>query len=191
MSDAFSTLNNRLLEAIHRQGFSLRINGDIIELCREEDAGRFRTEQLEKRLSILEKTTYSRLKQMKAELSELKKTVNDHLAPAPAPTAIQLIARERKRQIEVEGFDVKHDDRHSMGQLASAAACYAMGTRDIFTGTIGSVGTIDCPSPVWPFTPTWDKRAKHSRLKQLVIAGALIAAEIDRLYRGGHRIDDK
>jgi len=31
--------------------------------------------------------------------------------------------------------------------------------------------------------PAWDKRKKHNKLRRLVIAGALIAAEIDRLQR--------
>lgn len=37
----------------------------------------------------------------------------------------------------------------------------------------------------WPWPTEWDKRGKHSRHRQLEIAGALIAAEIDRLRRAG------
>jgi hypothetical protein len=32
----------------------------------------------------------------------------------------------------------------------------------------------------------WDKREKHSRIRRLEIAGALIAAEIDRLTADGN-----
>jgi transcription elongation factor Elf1 len=104
------------------------------------------------------------------------------------------IAAERKRQRDKEGFTDAHDDSHKNGQLAMAGACYAMGTLDIYTGTVRAVhglhrkaGIIERPHLVWPWAPEWDKRSKHSRLRQLEIAGALIAAEIDRLVRGGHR----
>jgi hypothetical protein len=104
----------------------------------------------------------------------------------------RLITKERQRQIEVEGFNHKHDDAHIFGELARAAAVYAMGTRNIFTG-FPRGPSRRCPSPtltniapVWPFSQEYDKRKKHSRIRQLEIAGALIAAEIDRLLRGGH-----
>ena len=40
----------------------------------------------------------------------------------------------------------------------------------------------------WPakWSAAWDKRSKHNRLRRLTIAGALIAAEIDRLGRKEH-----
>lgn len=39
----------------------------------------------------------------------------------------------------------------------------------------------------WPWSDAWDKRKKHDRIRQLSIAGALIAAEINRLLaaKGG------
>jgi hypothetical protein len=40
-------------------------------------------------------------------------------------TGIELIAEERKRQIEVEGWTAEHDDEHTDGELALAAVCYA------------------------------------------------------------------
>lgn len=104
-------------------------------------------------------------------------------------SGVERIAAERSRQIIVEGFGSEHDDRHSQGQLARAAAVYAMGPWEIYTGRpteIRSVPVLRKPSPVWPFDRKWDKRRDHTRLRQLEIAGALIAAEIDRLLRGGH-----
>jgi hypothetical protein len=37
----------------------------------------------------------------------------------------------------------------------------------------------------WRRVKVWDKREKHDRMRRLEIAGALIAAEIDRLEAGG------
>ena len=38
-------------------------------------------------------------------------------------------------------------------------------------------------TPYWPWDKSYNKRHKHNRIRQLEIAGALIAAEIDRLLR--------
>ena len=40
--------------------------------------------------------------------------------------AIDDVAAERKRQIEVEGWTAEHDDYHPPGELAQAGACYAL-----------------------------------------------------------------
>jgi hypothetical protein len=92
---------------------------------------------------------------------------------------VELIAAERKRQVEKEGFDAGHDEQHGDDALAWAAACYAAPGR-IWVAVTGS-GRISFQDP-WPdWDPEWDKRKKHPRLRQLVIAGAFIAAEIDRI----------
>ncbi len=44
-------------------------------------------------------------------------------------TGVELIAEERQRQIYVEGWSPEHDSNHEEGQLAEAAACYAMAHR--------------------------------------------------------------
>jgi predicted RNase H-like nuclease (RuvC/YqgF family) len=82
------------------------------------------------------------------------------------------IAEERKRQIEAENYSTAHDDKHRYGELAAAAMVYAANDEDL--------GAVDY---LWPWQPEENKREKHSRIRQLVIAGALIAAEIDRLRR--------
>ena len=48
-------------------------------------------------------------------------------------TGIEFISDERKRQIEVEGYDEEHDDRHYDNELAIAASCYCLpsGQREI------------------------------------------------------------
>lgn len=42
-------------------------------------------------------------------------------------SGIEIIAEERKRQIEVEGWTLEHDDEHRCGELSDAAVCYATG----------------------------------------------------------------
>jgi hypothetical protein len=96
----------------------------------------------------------------------------------PLPTGVSLIADERLRQIAVEGWTSEHDAQHTHGELAIAAACYAVaGTdADVFGGPYRASW-----EDAWPWGAKWDKREKHSEIRRLVIAGALIAAEIDRL----------
>ncbi len=97
---------------------------------------------------------------------------------------ITLIAIERKRQVEHEGYTAAHDDEHG-AEMAMAAACYAVhGTGakvlEQITAPTGAQQHVDAYPWGWP-----DKRKEHTRLRQLAIAGALIAAEIDRLIRTG------
>jgi len=78
------------------------------------------------------------------------------------------IMAERRRQIDVEGWTPEHDDtEHTAGELANAAAAWAR-TQQIVMA--------------WPGNSPTDKRSKPRR-RQLVIAGALILAEIERLDR--------
>jgi hypothetical protein len=78
---------------------------------------------------------------------------------------IDEIAAERRRQVEVEGWSTSHDDDHDKGELAKAAACYAIGFRD----------------PWWPWNVKWWN--PHGRRRNLIKAAALIVAEIERLDR--------
>ena len=88
---------------------------------------------------------------------------------------IEFIAVERARQIQREGWTHEHDDRHTAGELAITAACYAVHHTDANVKVRGA--------DAWPFGSCEDKRMKHPTIKALAIAGALIAAEIDRLQR--------
>lgn len=85
-------------------------------------------------------------------------------------TGVAAIAAERQRQIGSEGFDPKHDDAHTIGELAMAAAAYVENAGD----------KADVPA-LWPWADHWWKPT--DRRGDLVKAGALIAAEIDRLDR--------
>lgn len=96
-----------------------------------------------------------------------------------AMNGLGLIAAERQRQIEEEGWTLEHDDSHGEDELAMAAACYAL-PAGVRRWQFGSRGPILLRS-LWPWEPKWFKRSDRKR--ELVKAGALIAAEIDRLER--------
>lgn len=92
------------------------------------------------------------------------------------------IAFERERQKASEGWTEEHDDAHDAGEMGIAAACYAANER-IFVRTDVDGELADA----WPWDKAWDKRAKHDRRRQLVIAGALVVAELERILRQDER----
>jgi hypothetical protein len=97
---------------------------------------------------------------------------------ATKKTGCELIAEERKRQIEKEGWTEQHDKEHSKGELAIAGACYA------FAGIYGPDTQNGILTPdFWPWDEEWWKPCPGNRIKELTKAGALIAAEIDRELR--------
>lgn len=85
-------------------------------------------------------------------------------------TGIEHIIEERQRQISIEGYTSDHDDKHTNAELARAGACYV-----IDYATPAHVGFA------WPWDKRWWKPTPNDPIKQLAKAGALIAAEIDRL----------
>jgi hypothetical protein len=93
-------------------------------------------------------------------------------------SVIDEIAAERRRQIEAEGWTPEHDsEEHQTGDLARAAACYAI-SRDIEmhrTSYHGERGDRLFPSD-------WEWKPKDRR-RDLIRAAALIVAEIERLDR--------
>lgn len=103
-------------------------------------------------------------------------------------TGVDLISFERFRQQTSLGWTDKHDDQHKDRELSRAAACYALHDENMAVCEV-CYGNVDDTNVslehAWPsnWDPKWDKRNKHDRIKRLVIAGALIAAEIDRCLR--------
>ncbi len=90
-------------------------------------------------------------------------------------TGIELIAEERERQIKEEGWTPEHDAKYNYHELARAAACYA---------TPGYLRVKINGQPCgWPFSKDWWKPSPQDRKRELVKAGALIAAELDRLIQ--------
>ncbi|HHG4357539.1 TPA: hypothetical protein ACPWEY_001243 [Pseudomonas aeruginosa] len=89
------------------------------------------------------------------------------------------VLAERRRQVETEGFDASHDDMATRGQIARAAGCYALHAGGI--GTDWPDGIRNGSALFWPWDKEWWK--PRPARENLVRAGALILAEIDRLDR--------
>ena len=92
-------------------------------------------------------------------------------------TGIDRIAAERDRQVQVELYSIDDDyDNNKDDQLALAAACYAIPAhRRVFT---------EKGIPVlWDWDDAYWRPKPENRIRELEKAGALIAAEIDRLLR--------
>jgi hypothetical protein len=95
---------------------------------------------------------------------------------------IEIIAAERQRQIEKEGFTGLHDSQHTDESLAMVAASYALPPylrekNQIITIDFGKVPRW------WPlhWNLNWWKPTPMDRIRELSKAGALCAAEIDRI----------
>lgn len=93
------------------------------------------------------------------------------------PQAWLDVQAERRRQVEAEGWTPDHDDEHGGGQMARAAACYALA---------GSCAPNDETAAIlvdlaWPWAPEWWKPTASRR--DLVKSAALILAELERLDR--------
>lgn len=87
--------------------------------------------------------------------------------------AVVSVLAERERQQAEEGWTPEHDDEHCNGELAMAAVCYINET-----GTVNRNGGKPWG---WPWDASWWK--PNARRRNLVKAGALILAEIERLDR--------
>jgi len=88
---------------------------------------------------------------------------------------------ERDRQISAEGWSAEHDDAHGNCSLARAAAAYALvGSSD--GRVIGDEMEPSIVTRIWPWDDEWWKPSGVRR-RNLIKAGALILAEIERLDR--------
>ncbi len=97
-------------------------------------------------------------------------------------TGVELIAEERQRQIE-KGFTQEHDAKHEVWEYVAAANCYSVAANvsnsTEFFRTEAEKLILEGIRREWP----WDKESfkPTTSLRDLVKAGALIAAAIDRL----------
>lgn len=114
---------------------------------------------------------------------------NNALYTAP-PASEQLtdaardVLAERRRQVEDEQWTPEHDDRYRQRQLAMAAACYAAAVpvHDVLDCSNGQIEKrVPAMPSAWPWAASWWKPG--TARKNLVRAGALILAEIERLDR--------
>jgi hypothetical protein len=89
---------------------------------------------------------------------------------------IEELAIERHRQISGEGYGLDHDDFHTGGEIAAAAAAYTYAAFKPQSQFI---------SHMWPWA--WGSfKPTHAR-RNLIKAGAMIIAEIGRIDRARRR----
>jgi len=89
-------------------------------------------------------------------------------------TGAEMIAVERQRQIDVEGYTAAHDEGHA-SELLAAAACY------LTPASRRSTPSGWTTPLAWPWGSEFWKPTPDDRSRELVKAGALIAAAIDSL----------
>jgi hypothetical protein len=94
--------------------------------------------------------------------------------------AAQDVLAERQRQISVEDYHTSHDDEHVNDEIAALACFYAMppAARDWPAEETGYGATFGAA-----ITPTDCSTTTGDRRRELVKAGALILAELERLDR--------
>lgn len=101
-------------------------------------------------------------------------------------SGIELIVAERQRQISKEKWSASHDDGHEHKELARAATAYALHyvSRGWTFKDEPKTYQNEKPPDEWP----WDDIDWNPQdpIRDLVKAGALIAAELDRLERLKH-----
>ena len=99
--------------------------------------------------------------------------------------AIEDVLAERRRQVEAEGWTPDHDAAHHQGELAGAAACYAMHELSFTIPNIKLGHAVAVlVKDLWPWAASWWKPT--DRRRNLVKAAALLIAEIERLDRSSH-----
>lgn len=114
---------------------------------------------------------------MKSNKSKLRKK-GVAVRSSAGLAGVELIKAERLRQISQEGWSLDHDRTHKKHELALAASSYlnAVASPDEEGDESGKVR----PCWDWPWSKKWWKPSEDP-VRNLVKAGALIAAEIDRL----------
>ena len=131
--------------------------------------------------------SYAILRRAAAEIRRLRAALAER--DAMLAKATRDVFAERERQKAVEGWTPEHDDQHSYGEMATAAACYAapfslfqshVFAHDVQGGHRESKAFVQY-RPAWPWAHHWWK--PKDRRRDLVRAGALILAEIERLDR--------
>lgn len=103
---------------------------------------------------------------------------------------LKLLAAERVRQISVKGYDEGHDAEHTGNELAYEAMARIGVVLDVLNCPGGASSTGNYP--MWAYDTTSEERAYYEKVRadplaELVKAGALIIAEIDRLMRASEK----
>ncbi|MCM8191330.1 ead/Ea22-like family protein [Enterobacter hormaechei] len=121
-------------------------------------------------LRIMASAVESYTDELIAALESAEKRIAELEVRAFNPALLDVIS-ERQRQRAIEGWTSEHDDAYQNSELNDAAACYAIHAHNQGFSTPAH----------WPWSPDWWKQSGPRR--DLVKAGALILAEIERLDR--------
>jgi hypothetical protein len=128
-----------------------------------------------------DRVTVDEVKDMQKVLEAAEVVTEQQIQKAPRVlTGAKLISDEREAQLE--HYDADHDAHEVKGELAAAAALYAADDTYVDEILREKLSRADY-TQLWPWHDGSypDKRGILERIRQLTIAGALIAAEIDRL----------
>jgi len=118
---------------------------------------------------------------MEAEIAELRRA----LTQSESTLAARDVLAERQRQVDREGYSHENDDAHILGELGAYAAFYALppAARDWPAAETGYGATWGEAIVPW----NWAAPKPGVRREELVKAGALVLAEIERLDRAEGR----
>ena len=169
-------------EALKREGtVQAREIAALRKAIEQANTERFVTAEQEIRLGIVKAGcfNFSELRMVEAAEAYVRggfQALTDvlvkwQIADGSTTHGIEAIRDERLRQVNDEGWDANHDDEHDRDQLVLAAANYAL----------EHTGHGDLIGDIWPWDEEWWKPGEP--IRNLIKAGALIAAEIDRLER--------
>ncbi|HGE6881281.1 TPA: hypothetical protein ACGB1E_004381 [Citrobacter amalonaticus] len=114
------------------------------------------------------------LSEENVELKRKLYAAENHIAELEARALSQAatdVLAERHRQVTTEGWTPEHDDQYGKSQLLWASSCYVLNTIQPFNRI-----PMD-----WPWDSRWWKPTNPRR--DLVKAGALVLAEIERIDR--------
>ena len=101
-------------------------------------------------------------------------------------TGIELIAEERQRQIDVEGYTAQHDSQHPGSEFAYAIIAYAEAVKNSLNckelGITNENHIAICKRSAGSIFP-WGNFKTTSDIRDLIKVGALAAALIDKLLQ--------
>ena len=147
-------------QAFFRQSLMYDVVAEAYEEAKEQIA---KDVEIKTRLCLESNSLFDRLRAAEKRIAELE-------GRAFNPAILDVVA-ERQRQQSVEGWTPEHDNAYQNSELADAAACYAIHAHNQGFSTPAH----------WPWSPDWWKQSGARR--DLVKAGALILAEIERIDR--------
>ena len=102
-------------------------------------------------------------------------------------TGVELISEERQRQINVEGYTEQHDSNHKTSEFVYAAIAYIESAKvginctEIGNGNTNENEIMRRKTEMGSYYPFGWNFKPSTDIRDLVKAGALIAAAIDRL----------